>query len=168
MKHLKKFSGDIFIDGASRGNPGPSAIGVVFRDGDGAVVKTISQRIGVATNNVAEYYALIFALQEALILGVPAPKIFTDSELLARQYHGEYKIKDAGLQALFLFVSHLRGAFKDMYLFQLQCENHAAFATITVVGQQNNIEYHEIEPADALKFYQELKTFNGDFTSVFK
>lgn len=63
---------------------------------------------------------------------------------------------------------HLRGAFKNMYLFQLQCENHAAFATITVVGQQNNIEYKAIEPEDALKFYQELKVFNGDFRSVFK
>jgi ribonuclease HI len=105
---------DVFVDGASRGNPGPASLGVVFQSADGQIIKTISQRIGIATNNVAEYYALIFALQEALILGVRTLRVFTDSELMARQYSGEYKIKDAGLKVLYLLVTHLKSGFKAL------------------------------------------------------
>ena len=74
-----------FVDGAARGNPGPAAAGVVFQDPEGKVVKTLSVAIGHATNNVAEYTALILALQEALLLGVKQLKVHTDSELVAKQ-----------------------------------------------------------------------------------
>lgn len=100
-----------FIDGASRGNPGPAAIGAVFQDTEGKVVKELSIKIGESTNNVAEYLALIFALQEGLMLRVGELDIFTDSELLARQFSGEYKIKDPVLQRLALQVKHLTGGF---------------------------------------------------------
>lgn len=63
---------------------------------------------------------------------------------------------------------HLRGAFKNMYLFQLICEDHAAFATITVVGQQSLPKFNIISFDDVLKFNQELEKFNGDFTKLFK
>jgi len=63
---------------------------------------------------------------------------------------------------------HLRGSFKNMFLFQLLCEDHAAFATITVVGQPNNIQYQIITPEDVLKFHEDLKSFNGNFTEAFK
>lgn len=104
----------VFIDGASRGNPGPAGIGAVFEDDEGCVLKELAVPIGRATNNVAEYTALIFALQEALIMRVDELEVFTDSELLARQYSGRYKIKDSGLRVLSLQVLHLKKGFKKI------------------------------------------------------
>ena len=103
-----------YVDGASRGNPGPSSLGVVIQDSDGKTLKTISARIGTATNNIAEYYALIFALQEAIIMKAVELQVYTDSELVARQFSGEYKIKEPTLQQLFLLVTHLRQGFKKL------------------------------------------------------
>ncbi len=107
-------SGIVFVDGASRGNPGPGAIGVVFQDSKGKVVKSIGERIGITTNNVAEYSALIFALQEAIIMGIKDLQVFTDSELLARQFNGEYKVKDSSLKILFFLVKHLERGFHSI------------------------------------------------------
>ncbi len=104
----------VFVDGASRGNPGPAAIGVVFQDKKGAVLKPLSVKIGVTTNNVAEYFALIFALQEAIIMRVEELEVFTDSELLTKQVSGEYKVKDETLKRLSLLVKHLRQGFKKV------------------------------------------------------
>ena len=104
----------VFIDGASRGNPGPASVGVVFQDANGKVFKTISKTIGLGTNNIAEYSALIFALQEALIMGIKELSVFTDSELVTKQFSGEYKIKEPTLKLLFLFVSHLKLGFKRL------------------------------------------------------
>ena len=103
-----------YVDGASRGNPGPSSLGVVIQDSDGKTLKTISARIGTATNNIAEYYALIFALQEAIIMKAVELQVYTDSELVARQFSGEYKIKEPTLQQLFLLVTHLKQGFKKL------------------------------------------------------
>lgn len=101
----------IYIDGASQGNPGPSGIGVIICNTKGGVLKNISEAIGHATNNVAEYTALIYALQESLLLGAKEVIINTDSELLARQLNRIYKVKDADLKRLFNQVVHLRGGF---------------------------------------------------------
>ena len=104
-----------YVDGAARGNPGPAAAGVVFLK-DGKTFKTLSVPLGPNTNNVAEYCALILALQEALIMGVRELDIFTDSELVAKQFSGEYKIKEPTLKALYSLVSHLRGGFTKLKL----------------------------------------------------
>lgn len=108
----KKSSLTVFIDGASRGNPGPASAGIVFQDSDGQTVKNLSIRIGHTTNNVAEYSALILALQEALMMRVKELKVFTDSELLAKQFNGEYKVKEDTIKVLYQLVSHLRQGFK--------------------------------------------------------
>ena len=102
---------EIFTDGACRGNPGPAGIGVVIFDENGQVVKNISQAIGQATNNLAEYTALIYALQGALVLKASRVRIHTDSELLYRQLKGEYKIKNEKLKTLFDQVQHLKQRF---------------------------------------------------------
>lgn len=107
-------SASVFIDGAARGNPGKAAIGVVFQDAEGRAVKTIAKAIGTATNNIAEYSALIMAMQQALMDGVQDLAVYTDSELVARQFSGEYRVKDPVLQVLFQFVLHLRTAFKKV------------------------------------------------------
>ena len=102
----------IYVDGGSHGNPGPSGIGVINCDEKRNVVKNISKFIGNTTNNVAEYTALIYGLQEALILRADEVIINTDSELLAKQLSKEYKTKDAGLKPLYEQVSHLLTGFK--------------------------------------------------------
>ena len=104
----------VFIDGASRGNPGPASVGIVFQDPTGNAVKSIAKTIGNATNNTAEYMALILALQEALMAGWKELEVFTDSELVAKQFSGEYKIKEPSIKLLFFLVSHLRQGFKKL------------------------------------------------------
>ena len=90
---------EIFIDGACSGNPGEAGIGIVISS-NGKVVKEISKTIGQATNNIAEYSALVFALQEALVLKAKKLVIFTDSELLYRQVNRDYKVKNEKLKFL--------------------------------------------------------------------
>ena len=89
------------IDGGSRGNPGPAAYGVVIRDPRGQVVARLKKYIGRSTNNVAEYYGLIAALDYAESHQVRALDVESDSELLVKQMRGQYKVKSADLQPLF-------------------------------------------------------------------
>ena len=88
------------IDGGSRGNPGPAGFGVRFVGPDGAVVAEVSEAIGVATNNVAEYRGLLAALRFAVEHGYPDLTVRSDSLLLVCQMRGEYKVKNPGLQPL--------------------------------------------------------------------
>jgi ribonuclease HI len=90
----------IWIDGGSRGNPGSAAIGVVLRDPTGMSLGTISRVIGVATNNVAEYRALLSGLKWAAEAGATEVEVLSDSELLVRQIRGEYRVKSEGLKLL--------------------------------------------------------------------
>lgn len=103
----------INIDGASSGNPGQAGVGVVVRQ-DGEIIHEISKPIGVATNNVAEYTALIYALQEALIRRADVITVITDSELVHRQITGEYKVKNPNIKTLFEQVQHLLRGFKQV------------------------------------------------------
>ena len=89
------------IDGGSRGNPGPAAYGVVMRDGRGEVVASLKKYIGQNTNNVAEYFALIAALDYAQTHGIRALRVESDSELLVKQMRGQYKVKSEELKPLF-------------------------------------------------------------------
>ncbi|MCE5252732.1 MAG: Nif3-like dinuclear metal center hexameric protein [Actinomycetia bacterium] len=90
----------IWVDGGSRGNPGPSAIGVVVEDGEGHVLETVSRAIGVGTNNTAEYQALLAGLESAARLGATQVEVLSDSELLVKQMSGEYRVKNEGLAPL--------------------------------------------------------------------
>lgn len=104
----------IYTDGGSRGNPGPAAIGVVLTDEKGKIIKEYSEKIGRATNNDAEYEAVIFALQKAkLIFGKRKIKIMDieikmDSQFVSRQLNGEYKILDRKIEQLFLKAWNLK------------------------------------------------------------
>lgn len=88
------------IDGASRGNPGPASYAVVMRDPDGRVVLELAKSLGRTTNNVAEYYALLAALDYATSQRIAALRIRSDSELLVRQVQGRYKVKSTDLKPL--------------------------------------------------------------------
>ncbi len=89
------------IDGGSRGNPGPAAYGVIIRDASGELVTKLKKYIGRMSNNVAEYYGLIAALDYAQSHKIRALRIESDSELLVKQMRGQYKVKSADLQPLF-------------------------------------------------------------------
>ncbi len=104
----------IYIDGSSQGNPGRAGISLVVYDEKGNLQRKTSEYIGVATNNVAEYTALIYALQEALILGEKEVAIFTDSELIYKQMRGSYKVKDDNLKRLYKQANHLIKGFKKV------------------------------------------------------
>jgi len=91
----------IFCDGGSRGNPGPAGIGVVLLDKNGTGVTEISKYIGEATNNIAEYLAVVYGLQEASFLKAGKIVLNLDSQLVARQLKGEYKVKDNDLRKFF-------------------------------------------------------------------
>jgi ribonuclease HI len=89
------------IDGGARGNPGPAAYGVVIRDGKEQVIARLKKYIGQNTNNVAEYFGLIAALDYAESHGIRALRVESDSELLVKQMRGQYKVKSADLRPLF-------------------------------------------------------------------
>ena len=87
-------------DGGARGNPGPAAYGYVLEAEDGTVLAAHGEKIGVATNNVAEYSALIAGLEKALELGVDEIEVVSDSELMVKQMTGQYRVKNEALQEL--------------------------------------------------------------------
>ena len=104
----------VYTDGGSRGNPGPSAIGVVICDEKGKVMKEYSEQIGVRTNNEAEYEAVIFALKKTKalygkkVLGSAEVEVRADSELLIKQLNGEFKVLEPKIQGLFMKAWNLK------------------------------------------------------------
>ena len=91
----------VHVDGGARGNPGPAAIGVVVADAEGNVLDELAETIGVATNNVAEYRALLRGVEWARGLGADELQIVNDSELVARQLTGAYKVKHPAMKLLY-------------------------------------------------------------------
>jgi ribonuclease HI len=104
----------IYSDGAARGNPGPAGVGAVLLDESGTIVDTAAEYIGEATNNVAEYMALITGLKRALGFEVQKIRIFLDSELLVRQLTGVYRVKNSGLKPLFTEAQALLGRYRQV------------------------------------------------------
>lgn len=91
----------IHVDGGARGNPGPAAIAAVLSTPDGEVVADAKEAIGVATNNVAEYKALLLGLQKARELGANEVEVVNDSELVQKQINGQYKVKHPDMKPLY-------------------------------------------------------------------
>ncbi len=116
----------INCDGACRGNPGRAAIGATLKDEQGRLVASVSRAIGRATNNQAEYRALIAALEKAAELGAQRVDVYLDTELVVRQLQGKYRVKNEALRPLCLRAAELLGKF-------------AAF-TITAVPRAENAE----------------------------
>ena len=126
VKEVRLKKAVMFVDGASRGNPGPAAIGVTIKDERGKLITSISRRIGRATNNQAEYRAIIAALEEAVRLDVKQVDIKTDSELVVKQINGEYRVKKTTLKPLYQQVKQLQSQFKGF--------------TITHIPRRQNFE----------------------------
>ncbi len=116
----------IFTDGAAEPNPGPAAIGAIIKDEQGKLITTISQPIGRATNNQAEYRAIIASLEHAIRLGANHVEIRSDSELVVRQINRRYRVKNAALKPLYQKVKQLQGLLEGF--------------TITHIPRQQNTE----------------------------
>ncbi len=116
-------------DGASRGNPGPAALGVVLTQPDGAVLQELSEYLGRQTNNYAEYQALLRGLQAAQALGADVVHCFLDSQLVVRQLNGQYRVKHAQIRPLYAEVRQVASAFRQVTFAHLpRAENFAADA----------------------------------------
>ncbi len=115
----------IYTDGAARGNPGPAAIGAIIKDEKGNLVASISRRIGVTTNNQAEYQAIIAALEKAISLGARHVELKSDSELVVKQINGQYKIKNTALRPLYQKVVQLIGSLESFSISYIPREQNA-------------------------------------------
>jgi len=120
----------IHADGASLGNPGLAAIGATIKDEQGRLVASISRGIGRATNNQAEYRALIAALEKATRLGAKEVDIYLDSELVVKQINGKYRVRNLALKPSYQQVKQLQSRLKGF--------------TITHILRQQNIEAHNL------------------------
>lgn len=130
----------IYIDGSVEGNPGPGAIGVVILNDEGEVVEAWGEAIGQATNNQAEYRALLAALETARQLGASEVTIRSDSQLLVRQFSGEYRVKDAMLRPLHERARALAGRFRGFRLEHIPREQNRAADRLANRARRMNSE----------------------------
>jgi ribonuclease HI len=114
----------IYADGGARGNPGPAGAGAVIMQ-NGKITARISKFLGVQTNNVAEYTALILALKKAHQLGLSGIEVRLDSELIVKQMQGKYKVKNAGLKPLFVEVVNLSKKFTSFHITHVPREENS-------------------------------------------
>lgn len=130
----------IYIDGSVLGNPGPGAIGVVVLNGAGQVVEAWGEAIGEVTNNQAEYRALLAALEKARRLGAAEVIVRSDSQLLVRQFSGEYRVKDAKLRPLHARARALAGRFRSFRLEHIPREENRAADRLANRARRANSE----------------------------
>ena len=115
----------VHVDGGARGNPGPAAIAAVLSTPQGEVVEEHGERIGDATNNVAEYRAVLLGLERARARGAREVEVVGDSELVVRQVRGEYKVKDDALKALYAKVVKALAEFDSWSIRHVRREDNA-------------------------------------------
>jgi ribonuclease HI len=113
------------VDGGARGNPGPAAIAAVVQDAEGGVLEERGEAIGRATNNVAEYRALLLGIERAAALGAEEVELVGDSELIVKQVKGEYKVKDATMRELHAEVKEALRGFERWSIRHVRRERNA-------------------------------------------
>jgi ribonuclease HI len=114
----------LYTDGASRGNPGPAALGVVIEDDQGMRLRTFHRYIGSATNNIAEYQALIDGLKAVLDWKPDRLEVYLDSKLVVEQVNGNYRVKNPELQKLISRVMELKGQFPEVAIKHVEREKN--------------------------------------------
>ena len=124
----------VHVDGAARGNPGPAGIGIVIADETGNVVKEVGEPLGHTTNNVAEYKAMIRALEEARQLGCERITVYTDSELMAHQLNGRYMVKAEHLLPLFQRARGLLRLFTSATVTHVRREKNKRADALSNIG----------------------------------
>lgn len=129
----------LYTDGGSRGNPGPSGAGVVVCNKDGRLIKEYAKFLGLATNNQAEYQALILGLEKAKSLGAAQVDCYLDSKLIVEQLNKNYKIKNPGLGSLFIKVWNLSQNFKSVNFYYIPREKNKPADTLVNKAISKNI-----------------------------
>ena len=132
----------IYSDGGARGNPGPAAVGVLICDEKGNVLQKHQETIGEATNNIAEYTGVIVGLELARALGAREIEYFVDSELVARQLSGKYRIKTPHLQALFRQVKEKEKFFSRVTFTQIPRTHERIRYADRLVNEALNLAGH--------------------------
>jgi len=130
----------VWTDGASLGNPGNAGAGAIITTPDGEKVDTVSEYLGRATNNVAEYEAVRMGIETALAHGARVVELRLDSELVARQLMGRYKVRDPKLQDEYLQVSALIARLEDITITHVPREQNAEADLLAKRGAKNGIE----------------------------
>jgi ribonuclease HI len=123
-----------YIDGGARGNPGPAGYGVRVESADGAILDELHGALGIATNNVAEYNGLLAALQWAVDHDAKRVHIRADSELLVKQMRGEYRVKNAGLQPLYVRARLLVAQLDDVRFEHVRRERNTEADRLSNLG----------------------------------
>lgn len=117
---------ELFVDGASRGNPGEAGAGAVIKDGAGKTIRRLKKYLGVTTNNMAEYNALLMGLEAARSMGIKELSVFADSELMIKQLKGEYKVRSEDLRPLYEKAVGLLKVFERYKVRHIYRENNSA------------------------------------------
>lgn len=147
----------IYIDGAARGNPGPAGIGIVITDDNGKVIDTLSRYLGETTNNISEYTALIFGMEEARSRKAKELVINTDSELLAKQLGGEYKVKSSALKDLYKKVKTLLANFEEVRINQIDREKNKQADKLANRAIDNSTKCKKVGTSFILKSKSSIK-----------
>lgn len=134
-----------YIDGGARGNPGPAGYGVSIQSTDGTIVEELHGGLGIATNNIAEYNGLLAALQWAVDHDVRRVHIRADSELLVRQMRGEYRVKNPGLQPLYVRARLLAAQLDDVKFEHVRREFNKEADRLSNVGMDEAEEQLKAE-----------------------
>ncbi|MEK6532091.1 MAG: ribonuclease HI family protein [Deltaproteobacteria bacterium] len=121
---------EVCVDGASRGNPGESGAGAVIKNHEGGVIKRLKKYLGTATNNEAEYQALIMALKEVHSMRIRRISVFADSELMVKQLKGEYKVKSQTLKPFYATAAGLLSNFEAFSITHIERERNKAADTL--------------------------------------
>ena len=129
----------VFVDGTSKGNPGKASYGFLIYDEKGKLLSKNGGRIGITTNNVAEYIALIMGIINCLQFKPKRLKIYTDSQLLVKQIKGEFKIKDQWLKRLYLIASSLLKSFEEFEIFYISREENKEADKLANSFIENNL-----------------------------
>jgi len=149
----------LHTDGAARGNPGPAGAGGEIRSIDGSLLAEVSEYLGEATNNVAEYKALILTLERALLFKPREIEVRADSELLVKQLRGEYKVKNEGLKPLYERIKALAAGLKSLKVKHIyrsenahadELANRAIDAFESSEGAPGGGGGYEVEPPDTI------------------
>ena len=141
---------EIYTDGGSRGNPGPAAAGVVIRDPQGRSILEAGYFLGRATNNVAEYTALVLALQAALKFGAEDVSLFADSELMVKQLTGVYKVRDAKMLELFQQAQRLLIKFESWRINHVRREQNSLADKLANKAMDARKDVVEVQLGDAM------------------
>ncbi len=130
----------LYTDGASRGNPGPAALGVVIEDDQGIRLRTFHRYIGTATNNIAEYQALIDGLKAAAEWKPDRLEIFLDSKLVVEQVNGNYRVKNPELRKLISRVMELKAQFPEVSIKHVERERNRGADTLANMALDDHVK----------------------------